>query len=135
MHKSGAAVWEVWLAAPAQPMDAARWTAWLDMEAPASLARRIWGCLSAGGGAAAHTPEMTLPLMVLRWPDGQPGRTAGGACARTRQAAAPRHLAAALQAALRGRRTGGRLLPPRARPVAAGPPRRAGRACARPARR
>jgi hypothetical protein len=70
VHKSGAAVWEVWLAAPTQPLDAARWTAWLDMEAPASLARRIWGCLSAGGGAAAHTPEMTLPLMVLRWPEG-----------------------------------------------------------------
>jgi len=70
VHKSGAAVWEVWLAAPTQPLDAARWTAWLDMEDPDSLARRIWTCLSAGGGAAAHTPEMTLPLMVLRWPEG-----------------------------------------------------------------
>jgi hypothetical protein len=40
------------------------------MEDPDSLARRIWTCLSAGGGAAAHTPEMTLPLMVLRWPEG-----------------------------------------------------------------
>lgn len=70
VHKSGAAVWEVWLAAPAQPLDAARWTAWLDMEAPDSLARLIWRRLSAGGDAATHTPEMSLPLMVLRWPDG-----------------------------------------------------------------
>lgn len=70
VHKSGAAVWEVWLAAPTQPLDAARWTAWLDMEDPGSLARRIWSCLSAGGSAAAHTPEMALPLMVLRWPEG-----------------------------------------------------------------
>lgn len=70
VHKSGAAVWEVWLAAPAQPLDGARWTAWLDMEAPDSLARRIWGRLSSADGAAAHGPEMSLPLMVLRWPEG-----------------------------------------------------------------
>jgi hypothetical protein len=33
VHKSGAAVWEVWLAAPPQAMDVVRWAGWLDMEA------------------------------------------------------------------------------------------------------
>lgn len=70
VHKSGALVWEVWLAAPAQPLDVARWTSWLDMEAPASLARRIWDRLAGDSEPAAQAPELMLPLMVLRWQDG-----------------------------------------------------------------
>jgi hypothetical protein len=70
MHKSGAAVWEVWLAAPAQPMDVVRWAGWLDMEASDSLARRIWGRLSPGGAAPNNAPEMMLPLAVLRYREG-----------------------------------------------------------------
>lgn len=69
-HKSGAAVWEVWLLAPAQPMNVTRWVGWLDMEDPGSLARRIW-CVLNPASADAHAkalnePEMMLPLAVLR---------------------------------------------------------------------
>ena len=77
-HKSGAAVWEVWLVAPAQPMNVSRWVAWLDMEDPSSLARHIWLALSPASAdvttnslvdstaATVSGPEMMLPLCVLR---------------------------------------------------------------------
>jgi hypothetical protein len=70
VHKSGAALWEVWLSAPAQPMAVERWTGWLDMDAPESLARRVWQEISPPLGGAAAAPEMVLPLLVLRYPDG-----------------------------------------------------------------
>ena len=70
MHKSGAAVWEVWLAAPPQPMDVVRWAGWLDMETADSLARRIWDRLAPPGAAPANAPEMMLPLAVLRYREG-----------------------------------------------------------------
>ena len=60
-HKSGACVWEVWLQAPVQTMDAARLIRWLDREDPGSLASRIWSKLSHDGPA----PEFELPLTVL----------------------------------------------------------------------
>jgi len=44
-HKSGVGLWEVWLSAPAQPLDAARWIAWLDPEADDGLAARLWRVL------------------------------------------------------------------------------------------
>ena len=70
VHKSGAAVWEVWLAAPSQPMDVVRWAGWLDMEAADSLARGIWDRLAPSGAKAASTPEIMLPLAVLRYREG-----------------------------------------------------------------
>lgn len=70
VHKSGAAVWEVWLAAPPQPMDAARWIGWLDMEASDSLARVIWDRLAPATNGKPSNPEMSLPLAVLRFRDG-----------------------------------------------------------------
>lgn len=70
VHKSGAAVWEVWLAAPPQPIDVVRWAGWLDMEAADSLARRIWDRLAPSGPKAASTPKMMLPLAVLRYREG-----------------------------------------------------------------
>jgi len=70
VHKSGAAVWEVWLAAPPQPMDAARWIGWLDMEADDSLARVIWNRLAPAPDGRSSIPEMTFPLAVLRFRDG-----------------------------------------------------------------
>jgi len=66
MHKSGAAVWEVWLLAPTQTLDVARWVAWLDMENPNSLARQIWRTLSPPAADRPTDPEMMLPLAVLR---------------------------------------------------------------------
>ncbi|WP_162911048.1 hypothetical protein [Azohydromonas sediminis] len=65
-HKSGASLWEVWLRAPAQPLDAARWTGWLDLSDERSLAARIWARLAPAGAP----PEMDLPLIVLRVPGG-----------------------------------------------------------------
>jgi hypothetical protein len=70
VHKSGATLWEAWLTAPAQTMAVERWVGWLDMEAPDSLARRIWNALSPSVAGALAAPEMALPLMVLRYPDG-----------------------------------------------------------------
>jgi hypothetical protein len=65
-HKSGAVVWEVWLMAPPQPLEVARWVAWLDMEDPNSLARLIWCTLSPPVAGRVPEPEMMLPLAVLR---------------------------------------------------------------------
>lgn len=70
-HKSGAAVWEVWLVAPAQAFDVARWTGWLDMEVEDSLARRVWKQISPATSALTPLPEMTLPLSVIRFYDSQ----------------------------------------------------------------
>lgn len=69
VHKSGAAVWEVWLTAPPQPMDAARWIGWLDMETTDSLARVIWDGLAPASNGKSNIPEMTFPLAVLRFRD------------------------------------------------------------------
>lgn len=65
-HKSGAAVWEVWLRAPPQLLEVARWVAWLDMQDPNSLARQIWRTLSPDATGHVSEPEMMLPLVVLR---------------------------------------------------------------------
>ena len=70
VHKSGASVWEVWLAAPSQPMDVARWIGWLDPESENGLARVIWDALAPATNGQSSTPEMALPLVVLRFRDG-----------------------------------------------------------------
>ena len=70
VHKSGAAVWEVWLSAASQPIDVARWIGWLDMQSSDSLARLIWDRLAPPVNGRSSTPEMALPLAVLRFPDG-----------------------------------------------------------------
>ena len=67
-HKSGAAVWEVWLNAPPQGLAVARWVSWFDMEAPDSLARRIWACLRQAR-PGSDLPELALPLALLQFPD------------------------------------------------------------------
>lgn len=69
VHKSGAAVWEVWLVAPPQPMDVTRWVKWLDMESEDSLARLVWSKLAPSATGQTQNPEMTLPLAVLRVTD------------------------------------------------------------------
>ena len=70
VHKSGAAVWEVWLCAASQPMDVARWIGWLDMQAADSLARLIWERLMPPVDGRPSTPEMAFPLAVLRFRHG-----------------------------------------------------------------
>lgn len=70
VHKSGAAVWEVWLSATPQPMDVARWVGWLDMQAGDSLARLIWERLAPPVDGDSSTPEIAIPLAVLRFSDG-----------------------------------------------------------------
>jgi hypothetical protein len=71
VHKSGAAVWEVWLVAPPQPLDVSRWIRWLDMESEDSLARLVWNKLAPSIAGRLHSPEMVLPLTVLRFRDGR----------------------------------------------------------------
>ena len=69
-HKSGAVVWEVWLAAPPQALDPVRWTGWLDMEVADSIARQVWERLASTHAGPTTSPELMLPLAVLRYRDG-----------------------------------------------------------------
>jgi hypothetical protein len=73
IHKCGAAVWEVSLFGPPQPIDVARWIGWLDLESRDSPARIIWGKLAPGRQGKASMPEMYVPLAVLRFRDGTLG--------------------------------------------------------------
>jgi hypothetical protein len=45
-HKSGLALWEVWLPATEQSFDASRWAAWLDPEADDGLIQQLWRVLT-----------------------------------------------------------------------------------------
>jgi hypothetical protein len=69
VHKSGAAVWEVWLTAPTQALDADRWIGWMDMEREGSIAQVVWRTLNPPGPGHRPHPEMMLPLAVLRAED------------------------------------------------------------------
>jgi hypothetical protein len=67
-HKSGVALWEVWLPAPAQPFDASRWIAWLDAEVEDGLIARLWHVLGAVNHAItgkALWSGLYLPLTLL----------------------------------------------------------------------
>ena len=70
VHKSGAAVWEVWLSAAPQSMDVARWIGWFDLQSGDSFARLIWDRLAPPVNGRSTNPEMALPLAVLRFQDG-----------------------------------------------------------------
>jgi hypothetical protein len=70
-HKSGVALWEVWLPAPSQTFDASRWINWLDPEVEDGLVTRLWRIL----GSINHqiTGKSTwsglyFPLILLRVP-------------------------------------------------------------------
>ena len=68
-HKSGVGLWEVWLSAPAQPLDAARWIAWLDPEADDRLAARLWrvlGPINLELTGKAKWSGLYFPLTLLR---------------------------------------------------------------------
>jgi hypothetical protein len=70
-HKSGAALWEVWLTAPSQQFDASRWTTWLDTEVEHGLIARLWRVLRPVNmeitGNAAWS-GLYFPLTLLRAP-------------------------------------------------------------------
>jgi hypothetical protein len=68
-HKSGVALWEVWLPASSQPFDAARWVAWLDPEAQDGLVARLWQVLGVLNHEITGKPTWSglyLPLTLLR---------------------------------------------------------------------
>ena len=70
-HKSGVALWEVWLPASAQAFDAARWINWLDPEMEDGLVARLWRVLAAVNheitGKTAWS-GLYFPLTLLRVP-------------------------------------------------------------------
>jgi hypothetical protein len=73
-HKSGVALWEVWLPAPTQSFDAFRWIGWLDPEVDDSLIARIWHVLGSVNMELAGKPRWSglyFPLILLRAPKNQ----------------------------------------------------------------
>jgi hypothetical protein len=70
-HKSGVALWEVWLPAPAQSFDASRWINWLDPEIEDGLVARLWRVLRAINQELTGKSIWTglyFPLTLLRVP-------------------------------------------------------------------
>lgn len=70
-HKSGVALWEVWLPAPAQSFDASRWINWLDPEAEDGLIVRLWRVLGAINQEITGKTTWSglyFPLTLLRVP-------------------------------------------------------------------
>ena len=68
-HKSGVALWEVWLPATAQPFDASRWIAWLDPEAEDSLVGQVWrvlGDINLAISGKNTWSGLYLPLTLIR---------------------------------------------------------------------
>jgi len=70
-HKSGMALWEVWLPAPSQSFDATRWVEWLNPEAPDGLVARLWRVLGVVNRTIAGESTwagLYFPLTLLRSP-------------------------------------------------------------------
>jgi hypothetical protein len=70
-HKSGVALWEVWLPAPSQTFDASRWINWLDPEVEDGLVARVWRVLGAVNHQITGKPTWSglyFPLILLRVP-------------------------------------------------------------------
>jgi hypothetical protein len=69
-HVAGVALWEVWLPAPRQAFDPARWAEWLDIDQADSVAARIWNRLEATNQRIAGTRDFGayLPLSLIRLP-------------------------------------------------------------------
>jgi hypothetical protein len=70
-HKSGVALWEIWLSPPEQGFDAARWVSWLDPETDGGLIEQVWRLLApinqALTGEAAWSGSY-FPVTLLRLP-------------------------------------------------------------------
>jgi hypothetical protein len=70
-HKSGVALWEVWLPAPTQPFDAERWIGWLDAETGDGLIARLWRVLGPVNKEITGKPAWSglyFPITLLRAP-------------------------------------------------------------------
>lgn len=68
-HKSGVALWEVWLPATEQVFDAARLIGWLDPESEDGLVARLWHVLGEVNQAIAGKNTWSglyLPLTLIR---------------------------------------------------------------------
>jgi len=70
-HQSGVALWEVWLPAPSQSFDAARFIEWLDAEAEDGLISRLWSAIGPVNEEITGRPVWSgsyFPLTLLRSP-------------------------------------------------------------------
>ncbi|MBD3773131.1 MAG: hypothetical protein IE917_16790 [Betaproteobacteria bacterium] len=71
-HKSGIALWEVWLPASDQPFNATRWIAWLDPDADHGLVAQLRRVLAPINQALTGKPTWSgtyFPVTVLRLPN------------------------------------------------------------------
>jgi hypothetical protein len=70
-HVAGVALWEVWLPAPVQDLDPLTWIGWLDIDAPDSLAARIWALLAPQVAQVSGAADFGqyLPVSALRLPE------------------------------------------------------------------
>jgi hypothetical protein len=71
VHKSGVALWEIWLTASEQPFDVRRWISWLDPETDDGIIARLWHVLTPINQALTGKPTWTgayFPVTVLRLP-------------------------------------------------------------------
>jgi hypothetical protein len=69
VHKFGVALWEAWLPASGQPLDAARWIAWLDPDADDSLVAQVWRVIAPINKVITGKPAWSglyFPVSVLR---------------------------------------------------------------------
>jgi hypothetical protein len=70
-HKAGVALWEIWLPAPEQSFDAARWIAWLDPDAEDGLIAGLWRVLAPISQALTGDSSWSgtyFPVTLLRLP-------------------------------------------------------------------
>lgn len=70
-HKSGVALWEAWLPAPAQDFDPSHWIGWLDPDEQDGLVARLWQVLGTVNQAIAGRPTWSglyFPLTLIRLP-------------------------------------------------------------------
>lgn len=67
-HVAAVAVWEVWLPAPRQTFDAARWADWLDPELPDSPAAQVWRQLAPLNQTLSGRADSGayMPLSIIR---------------------------------------------------------------------
>ena len=67
-HTTGTAIWEVWVRAPSQPLDALRWIEWLDPDAENGLPALLWSAIASINGVISgnSTYRGFFPLTILR---------------------------------------------------------------------